>query len=268
MKKTVLITGAGGGLGMAISKIFFQNGYQVVETDISFKEGGNPKANNGFLKIHTDVASESSLEKCADIVKKEFGGIDILISNAGVFDFFPLSNSGGDELKRIFDVNFFGLSNTIKYFLPMLAKSKGRLVTISSESYKIPAPFQPYAVSKQALEKLHFAISQELMLKAISTVLIRPGAIQTSIMDETVNFSPKNSGSLFEEEFKKFTGSVPKYIGKVNPPDEVAQLVFKAATAKKPKRVYKINHNPWVTLLSALPKRLQDWSIKRQLKIK
>jgi NAD(P)-dependent dehydrogenase (short-subunit alcohol dehydrogenase family) len=266
MKKTVVITGASGGLGKTISTIFFQNGYQVVESDISFEEEVNPKAQNGLLKIKSDVSSESSLEKCALIVKKEFGGIDILISNAGIFDFFSLSESGGDELKRIFEVNFFGLSNTIKYFLPMLAKSKGRLVTISSESYKIPAPFQPYAVSKQALEKLHFGISQELMLKGISTVLIRPGAIQTNIMDETVNFRPKNSGSLFEEEFKKLTHSVPKYIGKVSPPNKVAQLVFKAATAKNPKRVYKINHNPWVTLLSALPKKLQDWSIERQLK--
>lgn len=266
MKKTVVITGAGGGLGKQISKIFFQNGYQVVETDISFEDEANPKAKNGLLKINTDVASESSLEKCALIIKKEFGDIDILINNAGIFDFYSLSECGGDKLKRIFEVNFFGLSNTVKYFLPLLAKSKGRLVTISSESYKIPAPFQPYAVSKQALEKLHFGISQELMLKGISTVLIRPGAIQTNIMDETVNFRPKNSGSLFEEEFRKFTYSVPKYIGKIKAPDEVAKLVFKAATAKNPKRVYKINHNPWVTLLSALPKKMQDWSIERQLK--
>jgi len=268
MNKTVVITGANGGLGKAISKQFYQNGFQVVETDIFFKEETNPIARNGILKIKADVASEASMKKCALQVEKEFGEVNILISNAGIFDFFPLSESGGDALKRIFDVNFFGLSNSIKYFLPLLAKSQGRLVTISSESYKIPAPFQPYAVSKQALEKLHFGIKQELMLKGVSSVLVRPGAIQTNIMDETVNFKPKNPDSLYKEEFKKLISSVPKYIGKIKHPGEVAKLVFKAATAKNPKRVYKINHNPWVTLLSALPKKLQDWSIRRQLKIK
>jgi len=266
MNKTVIITGAGGGLGKAISKIFHQQGFQVVETDISFVDVANPTAKDRILKIKADVASEASMKKCSLLVEKEFGGVDILISNAGVFDFYALSESGGDVLKRIFEVNFFGLANTVKYFFPLLAKSRGRLVTISSESYKIPAPFQPYAVSKQALEKLHFGIKQELMLKGISSVLIRPGAIQTHIMDETVNFKPTNPESLFRNEFKKFTESVPKYIGKIKHPDEVAKLVFKAATAKNPKRVYKINHNPWVTLLSALPKKLQDWSIMRQLK--
>lgn len=266
MNKIVLITGAAGGLGSALSRIFSQNSFQVVETDIFFEENDIPVIQNDILRIKADVASENSMEKCAMLVRKEFERLDIVICNAGIFDFFPLSESGGDGLKRIFEVNVLGLANSIKYFLPLLAKSKGRLVTISSESYKIPAPFQPYAVSKQALEKLHFGISQELMLKGISSVLIRPGAIQTNIMDETLNFNPKNADSLFKREFEKLIESVPKYIGTVKHPVEVAKLVFNAATAKNPKRIYKINHNPWVTLLSALPKSLQDWSIKRQLK--
>lgn len=264
--KSVLITGASGGLGKSLTDIFLRNGFAVAAVDKHFPVLENAPNADNLMKIIADVTSEKSMEKCAAQVEKHYQNIDIIISNAGIFDFFPLSESGGDELKRIFNVNFFGLSNTVKYFLHLLDKSKGRLVTISSESYKIPAPFQPYAVSKQALEKLHFGISQELMLKGICTVLIRPGAIQTNIMDETVNFKPKDSNSLFKEEFKKFIESVPKYIGKVNHPDEVAKLVFRASTANNPKRIYKINHNPWVTLLSALPKKLQDWSIKQQLK--
>lgn len=267
MKETVLITGAAGGLGKSISLFFNQSEFNVVEADISFKEE-ILKTENGIFQIKADVTSESSMEKCAELVYKQFGVVDVLISNAGIFDFFALSESGGNALMRIFDVNFFGMANTVKYFLPLLIKSKGRLVTISSESYKIPAPFQPYAISKQALEKLHFAISQELMLKGVRTVLIRPGAIQTNIMQETLNFKPKNENSLFEKEFHQFIDSIPKYIGKVNFPEEVAKLVFKAATANNPKRIYKINHNPWVSLLSVLPAKLQDWSITQQLKKK
>ncbi|HEY9115620.1 MAG TPA: SDR family NAD(P)-dependent oxidoreductase [Bacteroidales bacterium] len=263
--KKVVITGAGRGLGKSLTELFLEKGFHVAAIDLHFP-GSEIKYPGQFLQVIADVSSETSMKKCALQVEKEFGGVDILISNAGIFDFFPLSESGGDALKRILDVNFFGLSNSVKYFLPYLGKSQGRLVTISSESYKIPAPFQPYAVSKQALEKLYFGIKQELMLKGVSSVLVRPGAIQTNIMDETVNFKPKNPDSLYKEEFKKLIDSVPKYIGKIKHPDDVAKLVFKAATAKNPKRVYKINHNPWVTLLSALPKKLQDWSIRHQLK--
>ena len=266
MKKSVLITGAAGGLGKALSKAFLQKDFLVVEVDLSFAEDENISIKNGVLRLKSDVSSEESMEKCAVLVGNQLDSLDIVISNAAIFDFYSLSESGINGLKRIFDVNFFGFANTAKYFLPFLVKSKGRLVTISSESYKIPAPFQPYAVSKQSLEKLHFGVSQELMLKGISSVLIRPGAIQTNIMDETLNFHTNNMDSLFKEEFKKFIATVPKYIGKVNQPDEVAKVIFKAATSKKPKRVYKINHNPWVTLLSVLPKNIQDWSIKQQLK--
>jgi NAD(P)-dependent dehydrogenase (short-subunit alcohol dehydrogenase family) len=240
----------------------------VVEMDISFNDQETPSFDNGIIRLKADVSSEKSMEECAQIVGKHVKKLDVVISNAGIFDFYALSESGINGLKRIFDVNFFGFSNTVKYFLPFLVKSEGRLVTISSESYKIPAPFQPYAISKQALEKLHFGISQELMLKGISTVLIRPGAIQTNILKETVAFKNPDSDSMFIDEFKKFTGSVPKYIAKVSAPKEVAKLVFRAATSKNPKRIYKINHNPWVSLLAALPNKLQDWSIKRQLKVK
>ena len=265
MKKIVVITGAGGGLGKSISTIFSQNDFTIIEFDNRFEEELR-KTENGILQLKADVSSELSMQKCAGKVQEQYDSVDVLISNAGIFDFFPLSEDGGEALKRIFDVNFFGLANCVKYFLPLLVKSKGRLVTISSESYKIPAPFQPYAVSKQALEKLHFALSQELMLRGISAVLIRPGAIQTNILNETLHFVAKNKNSFFSEEFHHFIDSIPKYIRQVSSPEEVAKLVFRAATAKNAKRTYKINHNPWVSLLSALPPKLQDWSIKQQLK--
>lgn len=265
MNKTVLITGAAGGLGRAVSQAFLKNGFFVIETDISFAENETLTRQNGVLKLNADISSDKSMKNCAALVREHVQNIDIIVNNAGIFDFFSLSESGKQGLQRIFDVNFYGLANTVKYFLPMLIKSNGRLITISSESYKIPAPFQPYAVSKQALEKLHFGISQELMLKGISTVLIRPGAIQTNILSETINFKPAILGSIFDDEFQKFTGSVSKYIAKVSSPEKVAELVFKAASLKNPKKIYKINHNPWVGLLSALPSRVQDWAIRRQL---
>ena len=97
-------------------------------------------------------------------------------------------------------------------------------------------------------------------------VLIRPGAIQTKILDNAIHFSRYPGNSLFEKEFIRFIDSVPKYIGKISKPEEVAQLVLKAGTARKPKPVYNINHNPLVSLLSYLPAKFKEFVIRKSLK--
>ncbi len=61
-------------------------------------------------------------------IQEKYGRLDVLISNAGVFDFYPVSEAGADKLKQILNVNFLGLANLTKYFLPLLSKSKGSLL--------------------------------------------------------------------------------------------------------------------------------------------
>ena len=177
------------------------------------------------MLLHLDVTSETSVQQCAEQLTKEADQIDILISNAAIFDFYPVSEAGSDKLKKIFDVNVFGLANLTKHFLPLLIPSKGRLIVISSESYKVPSPFQPYSVSKQALESVFEAIKIELSLKGIKSILIRPGAMQTQILDDTIHFKNFNENSLYKTEFKNFVKSVPKYIGKVSTPEDVEKTL-------------------------------------------
>ena len=212
------------------------------------------------------MTSEKDVEHCLKKIEDHCDNIDVLISNAGIFDFYPVTEAGSGKLSEIFDVNVFGLANTIKYFLPLLISPQGRLIVISSESYKVPSPFQPYAVSKQALEPLYKAIKLELSVKGIKCVLIRPGAIQTKILDDVIHFSRYPGDSLFEKEFINFIDSIPKYIGKISKPEEVAQLVLKAGTARRPKPVYNINHNLLVSLLSHLPAKFKEFVIRKSLK--
>jgi len=258
LKKLVVISGAGGGLGRAITEAYIANGFMVVATDIKMDLLNDFQSNKNILPVKMDVRSEEDVKHCARVVNDNYGRLDVLVSNAGIFDFYPVSEAGADQLKKIFDVNVFGLANLVKYFLPLLIKSKGRLLAISSESYKVPSPFQPYSVSKQALEKVFDAIRLELMTKGIKSVIIRPGAIRTEIMERTVQFKTPIAKTVFKNEFNSFIQSVTKYIGKISSPEQVAKIVLKAGIVKKPKRIYKINHNPLVTLLSVLPGSLQE----------
>jgi len=265
-KKVVLITGAGRGLGRAIAEAFYQDGFDIIATDIDLGLFSDVKDKERFTCIKLDVTSENDVSKCAEIVVEKFGKLDVLISNAGIVDFYPVSESGSERLKKIFDVNVFGLPELTKYFLPFLINLRGRLIVISSESYKVPSPFQPYAVSKQALESLYKAIKIELSLKGVRSILIRPGAIQTQIIDDTIIFSKTIENSFFKKEFSNFIESISKYIGKITTVEDVAKVVLKAGIDKHPKCVYNINHNPLVSLLSLLPEKLKDFVIGKSLK--
>jgi len=218
-----------------------------------------------FTCIKLDVTSENDTRKCAAYVEEKFGKLDILISNAGIFDFYPVSEAGTGKLKEIFDVNVFGLTNLTKYFLTLLIKSKGKLIVISSESYKVPSPFQPYSVSKPMLESLYKSIKIELSLIGVKSILIRPGAMQTQILDDTIHFTKTMNESQFKKESEGFIDTVPKYTSNIVNPEKVAKLVLKVATSKRPKSVYHINHNPLVSILSHLPERIKNIIIRKSL---
>ncbi len=266
MKKVVCITGAGRGLGRAVAEAFHEHGFDVIATDINEALLSDMKDSEHFTTTKLDVTSEKSTAQCAGFIEEKFSRLDVLVSCAGIVDYYPISEAGSEKLKKIFDVNTFGLANLTKYFLPLLIKSSGRLIVISSESYKVPAPFQPYSVSKQALENIYNSIRIELLTKGIRSVLIRPGAIETQILKDTLDFNYPSADSRFKKEFEKFGKLISRYIGKVSTPEEVAKVILKAGTIHNPRRVYHINHNPLISLLSSLPAKIRENSVLKSLK--
>ena len=210
-----------------------------------------------------DVTNDLEVSQTALQISRLTEKIDILVSNAGIFDFFPISEAGSEKLGRIFAVNTLALPTLTKHFLPLL--EGGRLIVISSESYKVPSPFQPYAVSKQALEAIYRAMKPELALMGIRCILIRPGAMKTQILEATLNYNVTPEGSRFRKAFDKFLSAVPKYIGRVVTPEVVARTVFKAGTVRNPRSIYHVNHNPLVSVLSALPARWQGLVVQKTL---
>lgn len=263
--KTVLITGAGRGLGRATAYKYHESGYQVIATDIDLSALSDIQGIERYTCLNLDVTSEKSVNNCATFINGQFGSLDIMISNAGLFDFYPVSEAGSEKLKEIFEVNVFGLTNLTRYFLPLLSKLKGRLIVISSESHKVPSPFQPYAVSKQALESIYMAIKIEVSLKGVKCILIRPGAIQTGILDQTIGFNSHIKNSQFEKQFKRFIQAVPRYVNNISSPEEVAEIVLKAGSVKNPKSIYRINHNPLVSLLALLPNKIKEKIVLKTL---
>jgi NAD(P)-dependent dehydrogenase (short-subunit alcohol dehydrogenase family) len=146
-------------------------------------------------------------------------------------------------------------------------QNRGRVVVVSSESYKIQAMFQPYMISKAALESYCRVAWQELTLKGVSLTVIRPGAIDTPLLSWQ-HSDPQFKDSIFAKEFKASFAESKKLVGNVTSAAKVAEVILKSATARKPKRFYRVNNNPLVTLISFLPSWWLDelivWRIREK----
>jgi NAD(P)-dependent dehydrogenase (short-subunit alcohol dehydrogenase family) len=264
--KTVLITGTASGLGKATADLFILKGYRVVGADVAFKEISDERPAREMVCVPMDVSSSASIEKAGELLKKLDISIDILVNNAGIFDMYPLSEHDPDRLSHILGVNTLGPVRMIKAFLHDLVGNRGRVVQISSESVKFPGVFQPYQISKIAMEAYSRSVRQELALKGVGLVIIRPGAMHTELFGDLSSYKNPVRDSLYRSEFERFIAGTSRFVGRIAPPERVARLVFKAATSRRPKYIYRINSNPVLTLVSILPAFLIERSIKIFLK--
>lgn len=256
-KPTVLITGASGGLGKALVHEFLMNNWMVTGTDIHDEIQRTP--DNAFRYLQADLKNKEDIWKVCDMLKEDTPQLDLLINNAVVQDFFPLSTGNDDRIYEIFQVNTFAMLHFTRCFLPLLRSAGGRIINISSESVKFPGLFQPYQASKIAMEALHKTLRQELFLTGIKMILIRPGAIKTSMLTTTKNMAPLQPDSLFYNEFNRFSKLAVKYIGRPVTAQQMAKKIYRVATKKNPRGVYHYNNNPLLTFMSKVP---EGWMLK------
>ncbi len=261
-RRTIVITGAANGLGDTTSKYFLENGWNVIATE---KE--NIKNKDGYLHTYKlDITSVENIKEFSGWIQKEGFSIDVLINNAGYYDMFPISESDPEKLKKIFEVNAFGTVNMVRAMLPFLVKSKGRVINISSISVRIPWLFQPYQLTKITQEALARAMRQELKLKEISLSIIRPGAIDTDLSNNSIHTDHDIENSIYKDEINAFLKKAGSKMPKAISTEKAARKLFKIATAKHPKRYYSINTDLFVAILGRLPESLQDWIVLRMIK--
>lgn len=181
--KTVLITGANAGLGLGIAHEMARAGANVSgcargQTDDAFVAAVSQHGGR-VLYTHCDVTQESDLQNLVDKTVETFGGIDILVSNAGRNAFTGAADSSNEEWQNNIELNLASHWRLAKLCKPYLDKNKGVIIIMTSNHayYSIPGCF-PYNVTKTALTGLvkSFAIEWG---PAIRTVGIAPGFIDT-----------------------------------------------------------------------------------------
>lgn len=266
-RPVVLVTGAGGGLGRAICQRFARAGFAVVATDVDVAQLAELNLGPGGVAQRMDVTDTDAVKQVAGFVAEKFGRLDVLVNNAGVIGYFPVAETDPEALIRHFQINSFGALRVTHACLDLLVASGGRVLNISSESYKLRTPFQIYQSTKLALEGISDVLRRELVHLGVHVATIRPGAIETGLFHAMDDIRNPVKNSRLARPFECFAAMLannpPR---KRSRPEDVASLVFRAATDRKKSAHYRINNMLSLRVVRLLPAAWADWLLARMLK--
>jgi NAD(P)-dependent dehydrogenase (short-subunit alcohol dehydrogenase family) len=181
--KTIIVTGGASGIGYAFCEHLTKLGHNIVIADLRGADDAAAKLREAGYKaigVKADVTSERDVAAMADSTVKEFGGIDVLVNNAGLFTTLalkPFEQITNAEWMRVMEVNTLGPFNCAKAVLPALRKSgRGRLVNIASTvPIKGPPNMAHYVASKGAVIAFTRSLARELAKDRITVNAIAPG---------------------------------------------------------------------------------------------
>jgi NAD(P)-dependent dehydrogenase (short-subunit alcohol dehydrogenase family) len=264
--RVALVTGAAGGLGAATCRALHARGFHVVATDVAADLLGDFAGQDGYTTTALDVTDTAAAREAAELVRTRFSRLDALVNNAGIIGYFPTVEMDPDVVVRHFQVNAFGALRTVHACLDLLVAARGRVVNVTSESYRFRNPFQIYQTTKLTLEGLSDVMRRELAPLGVPVCTVRPGAIQTALfrsMDDIENPVP---GSRLAAPFGRFAGMLSRRPPtRVSRPEDVAAVVVRAATAKRPRPHYAVNNMLRLRVAAALPTPVADRMVARLL---
>ena len=182
-KRSAAITGAGSGLGRDIALCLAAKGYRVFGTAMSSEEIADLKlASGGAVTLsQCDITNEAAVKAWAsEVATQNEGGLDLLISNAGILTPGPLEVLPLRAIRHEFEVNVFGALAVVNAFLPALREARGRIVQVSTMTATLPFPFNgPSGASKAAFDALAAVYRAELKPFGIDVVLAVAGNMRT-----------------------------------------------------------------------------------------
>ena len=241
MKQTVFITGASSGFGRETVKLFHQKGWNVVATMRS--PDGTFSDLDGVLVTRLDVTDKSSIASAIAAAVQRFGGIDVLVNNAGYGTLGALEAASDAVIREQFEVNFFGLIEVTRAVLPgMRKRGAGVIVNVSSVGGRVTFPFCTlYHATKFAVEGLTESLQYELNPLGIRLKIVEPGGYKTNFAGRSMGFYGVGGIDAYQAPFDKFMTQLEHWPMSENI-GEVADVIFEAATDGSEKLRYPVGH--------------------------
>jgi NAD(P)-dependent dehydrogenase (short-subunit alcohol dehydrogenase family) len=253
--KVALVTGASSGIGEATAARLTTAGYTVYGTSRRGAAAGKP----AFEMLALDVTSDASVDAVVCEVLRRAGRIDLLVNNAG----FGVALAGDEEsslaqAQAIFDTNFFGTVRMTRAVVPHMRRQRaGRILNIGSGLGLVPMPYMAiYSASKHALEGYSESLDHELRTRGVRVVVIEPDVTKTPFDANLLEPDAKI------EEYRATRAALGKrYLEVVaggDAPEEVAEVVLRAASAPRPKLRYPVGRVATFQLLRRFAPALVD----------
>ncbi|HEX5366260.1 MAG TPA: glucose 1-dehydrogenase [Acidimicrobiales bacterium] len=184
--KVALITGAARGQGAVEARRFVEEGARVVVADVLDDEGRAvaDSLDGSGAYTHLDVSSEADWAAAMDTARQAFGGLDVLVNNAGILLIRPLEQTGVDDYMRVVSVNQLGVFLGMRSAAPLLTeRGGGSIVNISSVDGLVGTPgFTAYVATKFAVRGMTKAAAIELGSRGIRVNSVHPGGVDTPML--------------------------------------------------------------------------------------
>lgn len=197
-RRRVLITGAGSGLGQALARRYAATGARVASVDLDGARAEATRAalpGDGHLALSANVGNDEAMEQVHERIAGEWGGLDVLVNNAGIATGGAMVDTTPQEWRNVLDINLMGVVRGCRLFLPgMIAAGRGQVINTASFAGLAGAPsIMSYGVSKAAVVALSEQLRAELHGTGIRVSVLCPAFFQTNLL-ESWQGNPKLKG--------------------------------------------------------------------------
>ena len=261
-KRVWFITGCSTGFGRELATQALARGFRTVVTARKPEEVEALAALGQALVLKLDVTDQGQIDAAIKAAEKKFGGIDVLVNNAGIGYFAAIEEGEEKEVRRLFEINVFGMIRMIRAALPgMRRRRTGCIVNISSLAGLRSAPaLGYYNATKFAVEGLSGALLQEVEPLGIKVIVVEPSGFRTDWAGRSANESKQQisayakTAGAWRKEVRADSGKQP------GDPVRAAQAIIKAAESGKPPRHLLLGNDSFEGAMSKLEELRKDFS--------
>lgn len=217
--RVAIVTGGSRGIGVAIAERLASDGFSVVINYANSSKAADEltqritEAGGSAQSFQADVSDSDAVEKLFDFATESFGGVDVLVNNAGVLKMQPLAETSDEEFARLVDINLKGCFHTMREAARRL-RDGGRVINLSSSVIGLRMPnYGVYSATKAAVEAMSSVLANELRGRQITVNSVAPGPTATKL------FLDDKSDELID----RLTNMSP--LERLGQPDDIASVV-------------------------------------------
>jgi len=238
MKKVWFITGCSTGFGRELAKQVLELGHKAVVASRKTDDVADIVADypDTSIAVKLDVTNSDEIKSSVEEAIKKFGKIDVLVNNAGIGYFGAIEESEDDEVRRMFEINFWGLANMTKAVLPLMRKQRsGNIVNIASIGGLVGFPAVGYYnATKFAVDGFSDALSKETAPLGIKVTVVCPSGFRTDWAGRSANNSKividdyKTTAETNKNNIRGYSGKQP------GDPVRAAKAIIDAVESENP----------------------------------